>query len=101
GFTDVALGLSGWVDSSLVAVIAADALGPDHVRGVLMPSRFSSPHSSTDAELLADALGIERRTIPIEAAHEAFLEMLAPSFEGLPADVTEENLQSRIRGVLL
>jgi NAD+ synthase (glutamine-hydrolysing) len=66
-----------------------------------MPSRFSSPHSITDAELLADALGIERRTIPIEAAHEAFLEMLAPSFEGLPADVTEENLQSRIRGVLL
>ena len=74
GFTDVVIGLSGGIDSSLVAAIAADALGPEHVHGVLMPSRYSSDHSITDAEALADNLGIDHRTIPIEPAHAAFLE---------------------------
>jgi len=101
GFDDVALGLSGGVDSALVAAIAADALGPERVHAVLMPSRYSSEHSVSDAEQLAANLGIDHRTIPIEAAHSAFLELLAPSFGDLPHDLTEENLQSRIRGVLL
>ena len=101
GFTDVAIALSGGVDSSLVAVIAADAVGPEHVHGVLMPSRYSSDHSLTDAEKLAVELGIDHRVIPIEPAHAAFLDMLAPSFEGLEPDITEENLQSRIRGVVM
>jgi NAD+ synthase (glutamine-hydrolysing) len=101
GFTDAVIGLSGGVDSSLVAAIAADALGPDRVHGVLMPSRFSSDHSLSDAEKLAAELGIDHRTIPIEAAHAAFLDLLAPSFAGRDPDITEENLQSRIRGVLL
>jgi NAD+ synthase (glutamine-hydrolysing) len=101
GFGDVGIALSGGVDSSLVAVIAADALGPTHVHGVLMPSRFSSDHSLTDAEKLAAELGIEQRIIPIEPAHAAFLDMLAPSFAGREPDVTEENLQSRIRGVVM
>jgi NAD+ synthase (glutamine-hydrolysing) len=101
GFTDVAIALSGGVDSSLVAVIAADAVGPEHVHGVLMPSRYSSDHSRSDAEKLCAELGIESRVIPIEPAHAAFLDMLAPSFAGLDPDITEENLQSRIRGVLM
>ena len=101
GFTDVAIGLSGGVDSSLVAAIAADALGPEHVHGVLMPSRYSSEHSVGDATTLSDNLGIEARTIAIEPAHVALLEMLEPSFAGLEPDLTEENLQARIRGVLL
>ncbi len=101
GFGGVVLGLSGGVDSSLVATIAVDALGADKVHGVLMPSRYSSDHSVTDAERLADALGIDHRTIAIEAAHTGMLEMLAPSFEGREPDLTEENLQSRIRGMVL
>lgn len=101
GFHDVVIGLSGGIDSSLVATIATDALGPSHVHGVAMPSRFSSAHSVADAKELADRLGIDFRTIPIEAAHAALLEMLAPSFTGRPEDLTEENLQSRIRGVTL
>jgi NAD+ synthase (glutamine-hydrolysing) len=100
GFTDVVIALSGGVDSSLVAVIAVDALGPEHVHGVLMPSRFSSHHSLGDAEKLAAELGIDHRVVPIEPAHAAFEEMLAPSFAGLEPDITEENLQSRIRGVV-
>jgi NAD+ synthase (glutamine-hydrolysing) len=101
GFTDICLGLSGGIDSSLVAVIAADALGADHVHTVAMPSRFSSEHSLTDADKLAANVGCDHRTIPIEAAHTSFLEMLAPSFAERAADLTEENLQSRIRGVIL
>jgi NAD+ synthase (glutamine-hydrolysing) len=101
GFTDVAVGLSGGIDSSLVAVVAADAVGPEHVHGVLMPSRYSSDHSLGDAEKLCAELGIESRVIGIEPAHAAFVEMLAPSFAGREPDITEENLQSRIRGVLL
>ena len=101
GFTDVVIGLSGGIDSSLVAMIATDALGPDRVHGVSMPSRYSSDHSRTDAEALATALGIDYRTIPIEGPHTAFLESLAEPFAGLSPGLTEENLQSRIRGVLL
>jgi NAD+ synthase (glutamine-hydrolysing) len=101
GFTDVVFGLSGGVDSSLVAVIAADALGPEHVHAVSMPSRYSSEGSRTDAHALCSAAGIELRTVAIEPAHAAFLELLGPSFEGLPEGLAEENLQSRIRGVLL
>jgi NAD+ synthase (glutamine-hydrolysing) len=101
GFTDVAIALSGGIDSSLVAVIATDAVGPAHVHGVLMPSRYSSDHSLTDAEKLCAELGIEHRVIPIEPAHAAFAEMLAPSFSGLEPGIAEENLQSRIRGVLM
>ena len=101
GFDEVVLGLSGGIDSSLVATIAADALGPDRVHGVLMPSRYSSEHSVADAELLAANLGIDHRTLPIEPAHAALLEVLAPALgDDLPG-LTEENLQSRIRGVLL
>lgn len=101
GFTDVCLGLSGGIDSTLTAAIAADALGPENVHCVLMPSRYSSDHSVTDAEEFADRLGVSHRTIPIEPAHAAFLEMFAPSFAGREEGLTEENLQSRIRGVIL
>jgi NAD+ synthase (glutamine-hydrolysing) len=101
GFTDVIVALSGGIDSSLVAVIAADALGADRVHGVLMPSRFSSDHSVEDAQKLCAELGMEHRIIPIEPAHAALLDMLAPSFEGLEPDITEENLQSRIRGMVV
>ena len=101
GFTDVVFGLSGGVDSSLVAALAVDALGPEHVHAVSMPSRYSSDHSRSDAAVLCDALGIELRTIAIEPAHAAFLELLEPSFEGLPEGLAEENLQPRIRGTLL
>jgi NAD+ synthase (glutamine-hydrolysing) len=101
GFTDVVIGLSGGIDSTLVACIAADALGPDHVHGVSMPSRYSSDHSRSDAALLAANLGIGYRTISIEPAFQAYLELLAPSFEGREPGLTYENLQSRCRGQLL
>ena len=98
-FADAVIGLSGGIDSSLVAVIATDALGPDHVHGVTMPSRFSSESSVIDAAALAKNLGIDFRTIPIEQAHAAFLDML--DLDGATPGLTVENLQSRIRGVLL
>lgn len=101
GFTDVVLGLSAGIDSSLVAAIAVDALGPQHVHGVLMPSRYSSEGSITGSQLLATNLGIDHRTIPIEPAHAAFLEILDPLFTDRAPDLTEENLQPRIRGMLL
>jgi len=101
GFSDVLIGLSGGIDSSLVAAIAVDALGSERVVGVLMPSRFSSGGSVGDAELLAANLGIRTITVPIEPAHAAFLEMLAPTFEGIEPGLAEENLQARIRGTIL
>jgi NAD+ synthase (glutamine-hydrolysing) len=101
GFADVVIGLSGGIDSSLVACIAVDALGADHVHGVAMPSRYSSAGSESDAEKLATNLNIDFRTVPIELAHAAFTQMLEPSFMGRDEDLTEENLQSRIRGVVL
>lgn len=101
GFTDVGVALSGGVDSSIVVAIAAEALGPERVHAVLMPSRYSSDHSITDAEKLCQNLGVEHRTVPIEPGHASLLEMLAPSFAGREPDTTEENLQSRIRGVTM
>jgi NAD+ synthase (glutamine-hydrolysing) len=103
GFSDVLVGLSGGVDSSLVATIASDALGPERVHGVLMPSRFSSPGSLSDASALAANLGIATTTVPIEQAHGVLLEMLAPvSASGsLAGGLAGENLQARIRGVIL
>jgi NAD+ synthase (glutamine-hydrolysing) len=101
GFTDVVIGLSGGIDSTLVACIAADALGPEHVHGVSMPSRYSSDHSKTDARALADNLGISFRTISIEPAFQAYLDMLGESFEGREPGLTYENIQSRCRGQLL
>ena len=100
-FTDVVVGLSGGIDSSIVAAVAVDALGADHVHGVSMPSRYSSEGSRTDAYRLAEALGIDIRTISIEPAFEAYLSMLAPAFEGRDPDLTEENIQSRCRGQIL
>jgi NAD+ synthase (glutamine-hydrolysing) len=101
GFEKVVIGLSGGVDSSLVAAIAADALGPDNVIGVSMPSRYSSPGSKSDAEALARNLGIEFKVIPIEKAFSAYLETLAEPFKDAKPDATEENIQARIRGNLL
>jgi NAD+ synthase (glutamine-hydrolysing) len=101
GFTDVVIGLSGGIDSSIVAAVAVDALGADHVHGVAMPSRYSSQGSLDDAEKLASALGIDHRVISIEPAFQSYLDMLQPSFTGRDADLTEENLQSRCRGTTL
>jgi len=101
GFEKVVIGLSGGVDSSLVAIIAADALGADNVIGVSMPSRYSSPGSKSDAEALARNLGIEFRVIPIEKAFSSYLETLAEPFKGAQPDSTEENIQARIRGNIL
>jgi NAD+ synthase (glutamine-hydrolysing) len=100
GFTDAVIGLSGGIDSSLVTCIAADALGPDHVHTVAMPSRFSSEHSRTDASALAEALGVHHTVAPIEEVHAAFRSMLTPAV-GEPAGLTDENLQPRIRGTYL
>ena len=101
GFREVVLGLSGGIDSALTAVIAAEALGPDRVLGVAMPSRFSSPGSVADAEKLAKNLGIRYVQIPIEDSFAAMLRSLAPARGGKQGGLTEENLQSRIRGVIL
>ena len=101
GFSDICLGLSGGVDSALVATIAADALGPEHVHAVLMPSRYSSDHSIADALALASAQGLDAITMPIEDVHLAFAGTLATTPEGGPVGLTDENLQSRVRGVLL
>jgi NAD+ synthase (glutamine-hydrolysing) len=101
GFRQVVLGLSGGVDSSLVAAIAADALGPANVLGVSMPSRYSSQGSKDDASDLAQALGIRCQVVPIEGVFSAMLDTLEPVFEGREPDATEENLQARIRGQIL
>ncbi len=101
GFTDAVIGLSGGIDSSLVATVAVDALGADRVHGIAMPSRYSSEGSRTDAQDLADRLGIDLKTIAIESAHVAMTEMLAGYLGREPIGLTDENLQSRLRGVLL
>ena len=101
GFTDVVIGLSGGVDSAVVAAIAVEALGAKQVHGVSMPSRYSSAGSRTDAQVLAASLGVEMQTISIEPAFSSYLEMLEPSFANRSADLTEENLQSRVRGTTL
>jgi NAD+ synthase (glutamine-hydrolysing) len=101
GFVEVLIGLSGGIDSSLVAAIAVDAIGAEHVTGVLMPSRFSSEGSITDSDLLAANLGIRTLTVPIEEAHHAFLHLLDEPFSGTETGLAEENLQARIRGTIL
>ena len=100
-FRQVVIGLSGGIDSALVAAIAAEAIGKENVLGVLMPSPYSSAHSITDAIALAQNLGISTQTIPIQPMMEAFDASLSNLFAGQTSDVTEENLQSRIRGSLL
>lgn len=101
GFDKVYLGLSGGIDSALTAVIAVDAIGPDGVNGVFMPTRYSSSESSRDARQLAEGLRMHFQVIEIEETFEQYLRMMAPSFNGLPEDTTEENLQARIRGNIL
>ncbi len=101
GFGTVGISLSGGIDSSLVAAIAVEALGPEHVVGVSMPSQFSSEGSKTDAEALAENLGIKYMSIPIEGAFTASLEMLADAFKDTQFGVAEENLQARIRGNMM
>jgi NAD+ synthase (glutamine-hydrolysing) len=101
GFERAVLGLSGGIDSTLVLLVAADALGPDRVSAVVMPSRYSTEGTQSDARALAANLGVECLDIPIAPAMESFEQMLAPFFEGREPDITEENLQARIRGNLL
>ncbi|MBV0910988.1 NAD+ synthase [Anianabacter salinae] len=101
GFKSVVLGLSGGIDSALVAAIAVDAIGPGNVHCVMLPSEYTSEHSLEDAAGVARALGCPLRTLPITGARAAVTETLAPVFEGLAPDLTEENLQSRLRGLLL
>lgn len=101
GFTKVVIGISGGIDSALVAALAVDALGKENVVGVSMPSRFNSSETKSDAEKVAARLGLDFLTVDIEPAVQAFLKTLAPLFAGRAADVTEENLQSRVRGTLL
>jgi NAD+ synthase (glutamine-hydrolysing) len=101
GFSRAVLGLSGGIDSSLAAAVAVEALGSQNVTGVLMPSRYTSDLSNTDAAALAKNLGIDTQTVPIGPAFDAYREMMEEAFKGLPEDVTEENLQSRIRGNIL
>jgi NAD+ synthase (glutamine-hydrolysing) len=101
GFTDAVIGLSGGIDSSLVAAIAVDALGSDSVHGVAMPSRYSSDGSVDDAVTLAAHLSIDIATAPIEDAHRTLASVLSPLLGAEPEGLTDENLQSRIRGVLL
>ncbi|MDD8043252.1 MAG: NAD+ synthase [Verrucomicrobiota bacterium] len=101
GFTDVVLGLSGGIDSAVVCALAAEALGPEHVWGIAMPSEYSTGHSLEDAEALARNLGIRYDVIPIHQGFNAFRQMLRPVFEGRPEDLAEENIQARVRGVIL
>jgi NAD+ synthase (glutamine-hydrolysing) len=101
GFSEAVVGLSGGIDSSLVATVAVDALGAERVHGISMPSRYSSEGSRTDAAALAERLGIDLKVVPIEEAHLAFASMLAPVLGREPFGLTDENLQSRLRGVVL
>jgi len=101
GFNKVVLGLSGGIDSALTAAIATDAISAKNVIGVAMPSKFSSESSLTDAKRLADNLSIEYKVIPIHSTYEQYLKMLEQTFNGLPFDVTEENIQARIRGNII
>ena len=101
GFKDAVIGLSGGLDSALVTYFAVQALGKEHVRVVLLPSQFSTDHSVKDAVDLAKKLDIVYDTVPIKPIYDSFMASLQPVFAGLPFDVTEENLQARIRGVIL
>jgi NAD+ synthase (glutamine-hydrolysing) len=101
GFANVVIAVSGGIDSALVATIAVDAIGADRVRGLAMPSRYSSEGSVADAKELADRLGIRLDVVPIEPAHRALADRLSPLLDGEPTGVTDENLQSRLRGLIL
>lgn len=101
GFTKACLGLSGGIDSAVVATLAVEALGSSNVLALILPSRYSSSESSQDAKKLADNLKIEVKEISIEAPFESYLSLLTPHFEGKKPDITEENLQARIRGMIL
>lgn len=101
GFENVVLGLSGGIDSALTATLATMALGPKHVWGIAMPTRYSSAHSEEDARILAQSLGIRFDVVPIEATFSAMVEQLEPLFQGRPFDLAEENLQARLRGTTL
>lgn len=101
GFTKAILGLSGGIDSAVTAALAARALGPKNVTGILMPSSFSSDHSVEDARLLAEQLGMPYEIIPIAPGYDTMLALLQPYFGDKPFDVTEENLQARLRGMIL
>ena len=101
GFEKVVIGLSGGIDSSLTATIAVDALGANNVIGVSMPSRYSAPDSKSDAEALAQNLGIDLKVIPIEKAFKSYLSMLEETFQGTEVNEAEENIQARIRGNIL
>jgi NAD+ synthase (glutamine-hydrolysing) len=101
GFKSAVLGLSGGIDSAVTACIAVAALGKGNVRGVSLPSQFSSQHSLDDARVLAERLGIQYDVVPIQKAFETMKDQLQPVFAGKPEDITEENLQARLRGVIL
>ncbi len=101
GFRDSILGLSGGLDSAVTLCLAAEALGKDHVRALLLPSRYSSEHSVTDSVCLAERLGVKYDIVSIEKAFSAFEEILAPYFTGRETDVTEENVQARVRAIIL
>jgi len=101
GFPGIVLGLSGGIDSAISAAVAADALGPERVRAVMLPSPYTSEHSLEDAAACAQMLGIQYETIPISGAMEAFGAALTPAFTGRQPDITEENIQSRSRGLIL
>jgi len=101
GFPGIVLGLSGGIDSALTAAVAVDALGPERVRGVRLPSRFTSEASMTDAAETARLLGVRLETVPVQDGVDALDAALSPIFAGRPRDVTEENVQARVRGVLL
>ena len=101
GFRGAVLGLSGGIDSALTLAIAVDALGPEQVEVVMMPSRYTADMSNEDARKEAEALGVSYRVIPIEPAFETFLDMLKTEFAGTSVDATEENIQARCRGIIL
>jgi len=101
GFKDVVIGLSGGIDSTLVACIAAAAAGPEHVHGIAMPSKYSSDHSVNDARQLAKNLGIDFRIVPIQRIVDSLESELAADFAGLERGLTEENNQARVRGDII
>jgi NAD+ synthetase len=101
GFKSAVLGLSGGIDSAVVACLAVAALGPEHVHGISLPSQFSSQGSLDDARILAKRLGIHYDVIPIQPPFESVRQQLKPAFGGRPEDTTEENIQARLRGVML
>ena len=101
GFGDIVLGVSGGIDSALTAALAVEALGPERVHCVSMPSRYSSEDTRRDAELLARNLGTDFLELPIDSIFDGYEQALSNVFEGREADITEENLQARIRGTLL